>query len=850
MRLSSFTSAFRQITLGTSRGGQTSFPAFSAVEELAVKRVVTSLSPTSLGPNIPGCLLRRTITSMGGSYAYQRQYTSTRLFSRSFFSSSSYNNSNGSKWFDSLRARIRNNKVKIAFGGGAIVLIGTKLGIKFIYDRSTHETENDVTIDERKRRGDNVWGNKNVYHNYEKPVKPPSKAKAMLLRSIPPQFVERKGLYEEITNKFSGQNILVLHGLPGVGKSEVAIAFGNQHLEEFHFNVWMIPSTTEDEIASAYHEVSERLGLPLDKKDSFEEMEKRLFRKLENFEEPWLLIYDNLKRPNNFPQRGGKILITTNFPEHFPLHLGGRLPIPCFKEIEAITLMEKITGEKQSDEMVSLVKKLGCYPIWINKVASDIASTHDETMESVNAALPEMELSTIGSNDRYKKTLQDRLKTSLSFLPTETLECLCMCAYLRPEGIQKSFIEVWLQIRYRLKKEDCKMKAQEILSALVNRDWLKYDNSTQAYTFHHAFQKIIRSLIDESSRTFSFHALSRKSSYEQACKLFIQLLEKVEFAKDEKWQEFFSKVTSLSLHCIRLIKNSKFATISKQDQLIFYLKYARSQYLQGDYQKALDDYQRAWEIQRQFLCPNYLDIAKSLNYIGLCLEGLSKYQEALKKFEEALEIQEKSLDPNHPDIASSLNNIGICHRALRNYEEALNIHRQALSIREKSLDPNHVSIASSLGNIGICLRALGKGQEALEKFEEALEIQKKSLASDHPDIAKCLNYIGICLASLDKHQEAIEHHQNALKIKRESLNPNHPDIAKSLKNIGICLENQGKYQGALEKFEEALEIQKKSLASDHPHMKKTLDCIRECLSSQDKAIEAQLKYEQCFKWLW
>jgi tetratricopeptide (TPR) repeat protein len=57
---------------------------------------------------------------------------------------------------------------------------------------------------------------------------------------------------------------------------------------------------------------------------------------------------------------------------------------------------------------------------------------------------------------------------------------------------------------------------------------------------------------------------------------------------------------------------------------------------------------------------NHLDIASSLNNIGLAYYSKNDYDEALKYYNESLKMRRVIYgNINHPDIASSLNNIGV-----------------------------------------------------------------------------------------------------------------------------------------------------------------------------------------------
>ena len=69
-----------------------------------------------------------------------------------------------------------------------------------------------------------------------------------------------------------------------------------------------------------------------------------------------------------------------------------------------------------------------------------------------------------------------------------------------------------------------------------------------------------------------------------------------------------------------------------------------------DFDKALDNLQRALEIQLKILPSNHFRIAATHNNIGGIYLGKCDYKTALQNFETALDIGLKSLPSNHENI--------------------------------------------------------------------------------------------------------------------------------------------------------------------------------------------------------
>ena len=67
------------------------------------------------------------------------------------------------------------------------------------------------------------------------------------------------------------------------------------------------------------------------------------------------------------------------------------------------------------------------------------------------------------------------------------------------------------------------------------------------------------------------------------------------------------------------------------------------------------------KIRLQVLGENHPDVAISYNRIGVAYDKLGEYEKALEFFQKALKIRLQVLGENHPDVATSYNSIGIVY---------------------------------------------------------------------------------------------------------------------------------------------------------------------------------------------
>jgi tetratricopeptide (TPR) repeat protein len=112
--------------------------------------------------------------------------------------------------------------------------------------------------------------------------------------------------------------------------------------------------------------------------------------------------------------------------------------------------------------------------------------------------------------------------------------------------------------------------------------------------------------------------------------------------------------------------------------------------------RKLGDYDKADEIAtiRQLYDPSDpseadLDVAGSLNRVGMALQKQGKYGKAEPLFKRALAMRKRLLGAEHPDVATSLNNLAYFYDAQGRYSEAEPLYGEALAMRKRLLGAEH-----------------------------------------------------------------------------------------------------------------------------------------------------------------
>ena len=165
-----------------------------------------------------------------------------------------------------------------------------------------------------------------------------------------------------------------------------------------------------------------------------------------------------------------------------------------------------------------------------------------------------------------------------------------------------------------------------------------------------------------------------------------------------------------------------------------------------------------------------------------------------------------------------LNQVGLYLRIRAEFVEAKNTLERAVRIGEQAFGPDHPDVATDVNNLGGVFQDLGDLPGARQAFERALKIGEQAFGPDHPQVASFVNNLGSVLRALGDLPGARQAFERALKIDEQAFGPDHPDVATDVNNLGLLLKDLGDLPGARRAYERALKIDEQAFGPDHPQV--------------------------------
>jgi hypothetical protein len=245
------------------------------------------------------------------------------------------------------------------------------------------------------------------------------------------------------------------------------------------------------------------------------------------------------------------------------------------------------------------------------------------------------------------------------------------------------------------------------------------------------------------------------------------------------------------------------------------------------------------DLCEQRLGPEHPETATSLINLAGLLQDTNQLAEAELLIRRALAILEASYGSDHPDVAASLNNLAQLLLNTNRLAEAEPLMKRALAIAEASYGPDHPKVSTCLNNLSLLLKDTNRLAEAEPLMKRALAIAEASYGSENPQLHTSLNNLALLLQDTNRLVEAEPLLRRGLAIAEASYGPDHPAVANALNNLALLLLDTNRLVEAEPLLRRGLAIAEASYGPDHPLVAAILKKQATVLQASNRLTEAE-----------
>ena len=587
-----------------------------------------------------------------------------------------------------------------------------------------------------------------------------------------------------------GKNLLWVHGIGGIGKTELAMEFARKQIEKgraaylatfrssiketilnLNFSGWCFEFDGQGDASDL--EYRARIDL-------LKENYKDILLIIDNFDDETKSLVELQREPayKDIISLDMKILFTTrsrpydSTPELNPLD-----------EESAFTLFKSVTKISLDEESIvrKLIREVDCHPMTVEILAHTLneswgtISPKELLIRLKDAALnsptdPEVLHNKGGSVREAKIYTHLRTLFNLFNMDDTYREILCHTTLLPVDGFDAS--------EFILSESDAKKKQ---LKQLEGRGWLKRRVENNSLWIHPLIRSIFLNELKPTNADCSNFLLTLwkrlDDRYPQEKKLFKQAAELYERAAKDLGDE--------------------------AGEHHFHAGYC---HIVGEnFVKALAMEERAVQLQEAIADKTNIDLARTYNDAGAAAGYAQDYVKAMIFFDKAIKFLEANA-PENPNTANILSNIANGYLFLGDYDKAVTLGERAVKIFEKTPPKNKHELANAYSIYGNTLLWTKKFAEAEPNFFVASKILEELAPEGSPELAKVYIDLGQLYLFFEDSSPGAIYLLKALNMQEKLLPENHLDkmitckiLSEIYRRIGN-LEESKKFSDMAEKI--------------------------------------------------
>jgi hypothetical protein len=590
-----------------------------------------------------------------------------------------------------------------------------------------------------------------------------------------PNFTGRDRMLEELHALLTTDERVVLqalHGLGGVGKSQLAIEYAHRFASEYTL-VWWFDAEQPALLPEQFTTLAPHLGLPahLAGPDAVELVLHALRDR-----QDWLLIFDNATEPSDLlPYRpssaAGRVLVTSRTP-HWS-GLGGRLEVDVLNSVESVSLLKRRIPHLTEDVAEALADEMGRLPLALEQAAGymEMNGTPPETYLNL---LRIAQHNLLGQGYVADHVLMDATwHISLQRLQQDdsaAVQLLEHASLLAPEPLPIPMLwtgsEPGLPLPLTRDLAD-PVRRDQILGVLHRYALARRDGDV--IQLHRMVQAAVLRTIPEE----------RRVNLEAATQLLLLTAIPKETQRPEGWPVWAALLPHVLYACAP-------PRSALQVDVVFTLLERAGSYLhrRGEVRAARPLLEMSLRLAQSDDGIGEQTIAIVLHNLAAVLLDLNEPTEtatAVDLLTEALKITEASLGASSPEMAMVLSKLAMAHMRLFGPAAAFPLLERALFIEEAALGPDHPSVGVRLNRLGLCLVDMGQAGAALPLLMRSLDVSEGSQQQGpwHPECGTVHHNIGHALYRLYDLMGAVWELELAVAIRVDVFGETHPSARDS-----------------------------------------------------------------------
>ncbi|TGO69307.1 hypothetical protein BELL_0780g00030 [Botrytis elliptica] len=660
-------------------------------------------------------------------------------------------------------------------------------------------------------------------------------------------FIGREDILNKIEKGLSSESesrVVVLRGLGGQGKTQIALEYCHRARKNNIRAVFWIDATSESTVKKDFKSVLEHIKSPVGSTQD-DQVVASVLNRLQDWNEPWLIIFDNHDDPSSFhlpdfipSGQDGRILITSRHADtallaekDHDIELHG---LPKDDACDLLIKQSRVSNTASRDDAYAIVDRLGYHALAITQAGSYIQSqkialsqfmdNYNRQREAILRETPRMSQYRRKIGEAADETALNVFTTwELSYQQLETLDdekkyksrILTLFAFLDHQKISQQLFETYCTIELSSNTEV--MEIDEPFLLFVDED-KKWDE-----------QKFV-DILNDLSRLSLIQSWYRDEN--DHCHLSLHPLVQ-DWIRMRASSELCYGSAVLSAYLVATVLEQCYShqtyimPLSLRQELLSHLS------LYEEAQELMITLKKDKAFSRDMLYRCYLNLTRFYIY-----SGLNRESEKIARQWVVACVWEYGPEGVETLNARSWLSDALLHQ--NKYEESFHINREVLKVRRKKYGSEDPGVLTETHKIAWCFMERGQLAKAERIFRRVIEIKERVLGQDRIKTLASVFALGCVLQMAGKYADAEAIYRNLVRDSQRIFGSDHSTTILYLDALAFVLENQGKHSESLLYLESAYAYRLATLGPNNP---KTLRSECDCVNLREK-VEQQLQTEQ------
>ncbi|MFI5528268.1 FxSxx-COOH system tetratricopeptide repeat protein [Kitasatospora sp. NPDC051853] len=556
-----------------------------------------------------------------------------------------------------------------------------------------------------------------------------------------------------------------VHGLGGIGKSTLALAYAHRHRRD-HTLTWWLNAESPARIEESLAELTLRLRPEWAGRTTTGQRAAWALTWLQ-WHPGWLLVLDNVETVKDVSPllgslTGGHHLLTSRRAVGWP-HSVRTHPLGILDPTEATELLchHALGGAtptpRQQEEARALATDLGHLPLALEQAGAYLRQHPGISIETYRRRLP-VKLDKAAEGIDAERTIARIWSQTLTTLDPRAVTVLQTLAWFAPDDIPVTLLG---------STDDDLHEALAVLAA--------YSMATvtaHTVSVHRLLQAVLRSTATAEPDGTPAGRRSAERAVVRA------------FPADGPPPD----QDALMPHLIALASTSP---AEAQDDVIALFVRA-TQYLRdrGHMAHGVPLHQAIVARHEHVLGDTHPRTLTSRHNLADAYESAGDLERAIPLYETTLAQSEQVLGDTHPATLVSRNNLASTYESAGDLERAIPLYETTLAQREQTLGHTHPATLTSRNNLAYAYKSAGDLERATFLYERTLAQREQALGHTHPSTLTSRNNLAAAYSAAGDLERAIPLYETTLAQCEQVLGDTHPDTVSSRNNLASALRKR------------------------------------------------------------